>query len=173
MRPVNTEKAINAKEIVSKLDYLPLGIVTAARSIETNGWSHKEYVDIYNPAEVTQVSKPFKSPVYRYSYSPDAVWNIELKRLRENPGLWGLLHTLAFFDPDRIHEDILSQTEGPNRRLLYKSQHLQSEVQFVRIRAKLTRSVLITRIEKPNDNQFRVHRLSQQKCHLGMTSNAR
>lgn len=172
-RPVNAEEEANAEEIVSRLDYLPLGIVTAASSIEINGWSHKEYIEVYNPAEVIQKSKPLKGPEYRYSYSLSTVWDIELKRLKDNPGLWHLLHVLAFFDPDKIHENILLQMVGKDKKLAFKNAYLQSEVQFVRIRAKLTRGGPIVRNERIDDNQLRIHRLFQQRCHLEMTSKER
>ncbi|KAF2463446.1 uncharacterized protein BDR25DRAFT_319968 [Lindgomyces ingoldianus] len=144
------------ENVVRQVDYLPLGILAAARFIRNDSLSAEDFLNTYSNNDLVQ----------------DADVHIHLGnrvgtgiRKTRNKGK-DFLFLLTFLDTDKIQEGLLA--EGAQKADLPVLQFLSGTKSFNMCRTLVTRSSLVSRNKETR--QIWMHRLVKDNCHFRMST---
>ncbi|MCJ1404908.1 hypothetical protein MMC11_008134 [Xylographa trunciseda] len=153
----NQEAAIasvhsTAKDIAHIMGGLPLALNQIGGFIVQQRLALKDFLPLYERNSAKIHAK--KSHLSDYDHSLSTVWEIALEQLSGDAG--NLQKLLAFLDPDRIHESILTSNtaEGEDEQFAF----LHDEMDFLDAKEILLRGALIERFD---DATISIHRLIQ------------
>lgn len=156
-------------DLVTRLDHLPLGIVSVASLMRNDTISAAEFLETYTNTELVEETLMHKdiSTSLRYKLTLGTVWEIEFQNL--SPNAKSFIDILAFMDTDKIQEELIS--DAAHKVQDSALAHLTRPNVFNKTRGELVRSSLISRNEK--QKQIWMHRLVREVCHVRMKSEAR
>ena len=163
------EKREDLERVVHQVDYLPLGILSAASFIRNDGLSAGDFLETYGNSDMIQDSNAhnINHVESRYQHTLATVWDIEFRNLETKAKAF--LFLLAFLDADKVQERLLS--DGARKAAFPGLQFISNVKAFNVCRILVTRSYLVSR--NPDTRQIWMHRLVKANCHVRMTSKER
>ncbi|KAH0545465.1 hypothetical protein FGG08_000466 [Glutinoglossum americanum] len=104
------DSALAAKDICRLLGGLPLALVQISEFIRDRSYSYEEFLPIYQSSAAKVLARG-KTPI-EYNHTLSTVWDLSLQKLPQESKI--LQNLIAFFDPDRIEERLLTNPKaGP------------------------------------------------------------
>lgn len=104
IQPLSEHDAAAAKSLVHLLGGFPLAMTQISEFMTNRGYSYEELLHLYNKS-AQKIFTRSEAPL-QYKYTLNTVWDISFQNLSTDSR--NLLNMLAFFDPDRIPEWILT-----------------------------------------------------------------
>jgi hypothetical protein len=156
-----------AKFVCDRLGCLALGIASAGELLVAESHSLADLTRVTNEELFENSGKIAELANFRvYRSSLRIVWKIHYDKLEAlSKDAMRLLHILAFLDPDKIQEDLITAAaaKSTDTRLHW----LRSEQAFRRERTNLSNSTLVMRLV--HAKQMQMHRLPQSYVHIRMS----
>ncbi|KAI9708927.1 MAG: hypothetical protein M1820_003621 [Bogoriella megaspora] len=148
-----TSEAQHARAINCALGGLPLALGQIGGFIRNRRLPLKDFLTLYERNADRIDTK--KSGFTDYEHTLSTVWEVSFAKLPLDSTK--LLHLLAFFNPDAIHEQILlnGSQEGLNDEFAF----LQDEIDLCEAEEPLLRGALINKMEE--EPSLSIHRLMQ------------
>ena len=162
-RESNKKDRENAAKICARVDYLPLAISATAIRIDTDEITFSEFYEENTNVDLIKQPSAAQGPETRYQHSLSTVWGQNFDRLEFEARQ--LLCVLAFLDPDKIQEILLS--EGAQKSRSSEMQFIRTPKRFSVHRSQICRSGLVDR--NPDLKQLWMHRLVSDDCQIRMT----
>jgi hypothetical protein len=111
--PTSQSNLSLAKDISQRLGGLPLALKQISEFITQQKLSLRDFIPLYERNAIKIHAK--KTGMTEYEHTLSTVWELALSQL-SGPAS-SLLELLAFFDPDKIDEAILTQASGPDEHV--------------------------------------------------------
>ncbi|KAF2124980.1 TPR-like protein [Dothidotthia symphoricarpi CBS 119687] len=143
-----------AHTVVKLLGYHPLAIVQMASVMVREQLTYKDFIQRYEEeaehAELFEQTYVSKQKQQTSVHTISSVWLLDTLDFGA-----GLLHTMSFFDPDGIQDNLLTSAIGLNTTYEY----LSTKTKYQKARAELLNSSLISK--DASGTKLMVHRLTQ------------
>ena len=108
IEPVDESDHEAARELCRLLGGLPLAMVQISDFIRDRGCSYGEFLPMYQKSSAKITARLETPPEYNHTLS--TVWDLSIAKLPENAS--ALLELLAFFDPDKVEETLLTNPQA-------------------------------------------------------------
>ncbi|HKS99586.1 MAG TPA: FxSxx-COOH system tetratricopeptide repeat protein, partial [Rugosimonospora sp.] len=158
----------DAEEIAEKVGDLPLAVEQAAAWLATTAMAPRKYIELLDEHLPRMLNEP---PPPGYPYPAAATWRLSLDKLREvNPAAVGLLELFAFFAPEPIPSQLLS-----NARMIDLLVEYDPSLRDTMLHARLLRDIgkfALARVDM-SVKGIRVHQLVQNVIRDGLSPEVR
>lgn len=108
LQPASEHEAAAAKTLVHLLGGFPLAMIQISELMTNRGYSYGELLHLYNKS-AQKIFTRSETPL-QYEYTLNTVWDVSFQSLSTESRT--LLNLLAFFDPDRIPEWMLTNQKA-------------------------------------------------------------
>jgi hypothetical protein len=158
-----------AKEIVRQVSCLAIGVLQAARIINTDAMTLSDFLEEFDRRNlITRTSSLglVRRPGDPYPLTLSTVWTMSFEKLKSDQRT--LLNVLSFLDPDMIQVDLLKDSAiKVARTRAHPSFPLNDVSKFNKCKGAVVRSSLVN--QNSNSNSLWMHRLVQEACQLSMS----